>query len=101
MCGLLPAASFDRLGGGKRNSNAPRKLAAPGAIAVPYANSELARVDARRRPDHEVTPMLPARTSQDEPGTRAQFSQCFWNSDHVPQRFSLANPQITEYGTPY
>jgi hypothetical protein len=57
--------------------NMPRKLAAPGAIAVPNATNELARVDARRRPDHEVTPMLPARTGEDLPGSTAQFSQYF------------------------
>jgi hypothetical protein len=26
------------------------------------------------------------------PGTRPQFSQSFWNSDHVTQRFLVANP---------
>ena len=34
----------------------PRGLAEPGAIAVPYATNELARVGAQRPPDHELTP---------------------------------------------
>ena len=66
----------------------------------PFATSELARVDARRPPDHEVTPVLPARTSQDLPGRKPQFSQCFWNSDHVTQGFSRRIHKKTEYGTP-
>jgi hypothetical protein len=42
-----------------------RKLAAPGAIAVPYATSELAGGDTQRPPDHEPTLVLPARSIQD------------------------------------
>ena len=86
------ASTYAPLEDGADRLGEPRTLAAPGAIAVPNATSELARVDAPRPPDHEVTPVLPARTSQDVPGTRPQFSQCFWNSDSATQRFSPANP---------
>src|ERR1019366_5504893 len=52
-------------------------------FAFPNATNELARVDAQRPPDHEPTPVpvLPARTSQDVPGTRPQFSKCFYFAD--------------------
>jgi hypothetical protein len=55
---LKLAAPIDRAVGS--NSNELRNLAAPGAIAFPYATSELARVDTQRQPDHELTPVLPA-----------------------------------------
>jgi hypothetical protein len=45
-------------------------LAAPGAIAVPNATNELARVDTERPPDHELTHVLPARTGRFVPGKR-------------------------------